>query len=309
MLYKEILRLFDLLDRPDASAREVLDMFSPYQVDCSFDVVKGEKGTTEFVTITIPGCNGRLRGGSNPTLGIIGRLGGIGARPNAIGFVSDGDGALAALAAALKLSCMKWYGDCLEGDVIVTTHIDPDAPVRPHDPVPFMGSAVSSGDVNRLEIKEGMDAVLSIDTTKGNEIVNHRGIAITPTIKDGTILPVSNDLLKICSIVSGEPAFVLPVSQYDLTPYGNGLHHINSILQPSVATSSPMIGVAITTASVVAGCATGASHIEDIEIAARFAVEVAKSFTSKKCTFYDEREYADYLKLYGNMNKRFQSMC
>ncbi|WP_254171499.1 DUF1177 family protein, partial [Clostridioides difficile] len=38
-----------------------------------------------------------------PTLGILGRLGGIGARPEVIGFVSDGDGALVAIAVAAKL--------------------------------------------------------------------------------------------------------------------------------------------------------------------------------------------------------------
>ncbi|MGO0916215.1 DUF1177 family protein, partial [Clostridioides difficile] len=42
----------------------------------------------------IPGKNGKLKGGDAPTLGILGRLGGIGARPEVIGFVSDGDGAL-----------------------------------------------------------------------------------------------------------------------------------------------------------------------------------------------------------------------
>ena len=30
-----------------------------------------------------------------------------------------------------------------------------------------------------------MDVVLSIDATKGNRLVNHKGIAITPTVKDG----------------------------------------------------------------------------------------------------------------------------
>ncbi|MEE2046078.1 DUF1177 family protein [Nocardiopsis tropica] len=42
--------------------------------------------------MTIPGTDGASSGGSAPTLGILGRLGGLGARPEQIGFVSDGDG-------------------------------------------------------------------------------------------------------------------------------------------------------------------------------------------------------------------------
>ena len=66
-----------------------------------------------------------------PTIGLLGRLGGLGARPEVTGFVSDGDGALAALSAAAKLLDMQKNGDYLEGDVIISTHICPDAPTRP----------------------------------------------------------------------------------------------------------------------------------------------------------------------------------
>ncbi|MEX0633482.1 DUF1177 domain-containing protein [Serratia ureilytica] len=41
--------------------------------------------------------------------------GGIGARPTRIGLVSDGDGAIAAIAAALKLAEMQRKGDTLPG--------------------------------------------------------------------------------------------------------------------------------------------------------------------------------------------------
>ena len=54
--------------------------------------------------------------------------------------MSDGDGAIAAIAAALKLAEMQRH-DTLPGDVIVTTHICPNAPTRPHDPVDFNGFA------------------------------------------------------------------------------------------------------------------------------------------------------------------------
>ena len=66
----------------------------------------------------IPGHDGRSSGGQSPTLGVIGRLGGLGARPARIGFVSDGDGALVALAVAAKLGSMRQAEDRLPGDVL-----------------------------------------------------------------------------------------------------------------------------------------------------------------------------------------------
>lgn len=59
-----------------------------------------------------------------------------------IGLVSDADGAITAIAVALKLADMRRNGDILDGDVIIATHICPNAPTQPHDPVPFMGSPV-----------------------------------------------------------------------------------------------------------------------------------------------------------------------
>jgi hypothetical protein len=51
----------------------------------------------------------------------------------------------------------------------------------------------------------------------------------------------------------------------------------------------------------VPGCATGASHLVDIETAARFCIEVAKAFGQGKCQFYDEQEFSRITKLYGSM--------
>ena len=107
-------------------------------------------------------------------MGILGRLGGLGARPERIGFVSDGDGALIALAVAAKLLDMQKKGDYLDGDVVISTHICPDAPTKPHKPVAFMGSPVEMSQVNKEEVDGELDAILSVDTTKGNRIINHR---------------------------------------------------------------------------------------------------------------------------------------
>ena len=67
-----------------------------------------------------------------------------------------------------------------------------------------------------------------------------------------------------------------------------------------------MIGVAVTTELPVAGCATGASHFVDVEETARFVLEVAKAFCNKKCSFYDEDEFALLVNKYGTM-EHFQT--
>ena len=119
-----------------------------------------------MLKVRIPGTKGKTNGGTAPTIGLLGRLGGLGARPERIGFVSDGDGALAAVALAAKLLDMQNKGDYLDGDVFISTHICPDAPTAPHDPVPFMGSPVEMAQVNAEELTPELDAVLSVDTTK-----------------------------------------------------------------------------------------------------------------------------------------------
>ena len=121
------------------------------------------------------------------------------------------------------------------------------------------------------------------------------------TVKDGYILKVSEDLLSIMEITTGQLPKVFALSMQDITPYGNNLYHLNSILQPATATTAPVVGVAITTETAVPGCATGATNMLSIDEAARFILEVAKAYTKGECSFYDEKEYAHLHKLYGSM--------
>ncbi|MFM9280577.1 DUF1177 domain-containing protein [Paenibacillus jiagnxiensis] len=302
MTLKQTLIAIDELDNGSVNGEQVKKLFSSYP-DVTFTVTKvtGEKGSTDFIKILIPGTNGKSSGGDAPTFGIVGRLGGIGARPSRIGLVSDADGAVAAVASALKLADMQTKGDKLKGDVIVTTHICPDAPTRPHEPVDFMDSPVDILAMNTHEVVPEMDAILSIDTTKGNRVINHKGIAISPTVKEGYILRVSEDLLRIMEMATGKFAVTFPITMQDITPYGNDLYHINSILQPAVATDAPVVGVAVTAQSIVPGCGTGASHEVDIADAVRFAVEVAKETTNGTCAFYDAAEFDRITSLYGSM--------
>lgn len=302
MSFRAVMDLYDLLDDIHVDGQQVVEYLKQQGAQTvAFERVEGEKGSADFMRIVIPGTHGKHCGGSAPTLGIIGRLGGLGARPQRLGFTSDGDGALAALAAAAKLARMQHRGDQLYGDVIITTQICPTAPTRAHEPVPFMDSPVSSEISNRYEVDGAMDAILCIDTTKGNRIVNRRGFAITPTVCNGWILKTSEDLLSIMSSSTGDLPSVLPITMQDITPYGNGVYHLNSILQPSVATDKPCVGVAITTVTGVAGCATGASHLPDIDEAVRFVIEVAKEFTQGHCDFLDAEEFERIQSLYGSM--------
>ncbi|ASN07289.1 DUF1177 domain-containing protein [Virgibacillus necropolis] len=305
MSLKYVMEVYEMLDSIHVSGEDVKKYLSNLSNIGNIDVqtVEGEKGTTDFIKITIPGNSGKLQGGNAPTLGVIGRLGGIGARPEMKGFVSDGDGALSCIASAAKLLAMIGNGDSLRGDVILTTHICPTAPTLPHDPVPFMNSPVDILTMNQHEVTEDMDAILSIDTTKGNNITNHKGFAITPTVKEGYILKLSDDLLHIYSQSAGIPPVTMPITMQDITPYGNGLHHINSILQPSVATEKPVVGVAITTETAVAGCSTGATHLVDVEQVVRFVIEVTKLFGENKCSFFDKKEFTHLESLYGKMTQ------
>lgn len=314
-MLRHVLEVLDLLDSPTVDGPRTLAMLervlsAPDASDPSADTirpalettrVRGERGSTDFLSVTVPGLRGRTAGGDAPTLGIIGRLGGIGARPEVVGYVSDGDGAAAALSAAASLLRMWSRGDRLEGDVIVSTHVCPDAPTLPHDPVPFMDSPVDIATMNRHEVRPEMDAVISIDTTKGNRLINHRGIALSPPVRQGYILPLPDDLLRIQEIVTGGPAVTFPLTTQDITPYGNGLRHINSILQPATATDAPVVGLAITSAAVVPGSASGASHEVDIALAARFAVEVAKEFGSGTAALHDSAEFERVREIYGSL--------
>lgn len=304
MLIKQVMEAFELLDDSRVNGQAVKTYLQGIRADADVSVneLVGAKGKTDMIKIRIPGTKGKAAGGTAPTIGLLGRLGGIGARPEMTGFVSDGDGALVAVALAAKLLDMQNKGDFLEGDVFLSTHICPDAPTSPHFPVPFMGSPVNMAQVNAEEVTPELDAILSVDTTKGNRIINSRGFAISPTVKQGYILRTSEDLLDIMQTTTGELPKVFALTTQDITPYGNDLYHLNSILQPATATDAPVVGVAITAQTMVAGCATGASHFGDCEEAARFMLEVAKRFGQGTCQLYDKEEWAKIQQKYGDMS-------
>ncbi len=304
MALKQVMNVIELLDSAHVSGSEVGALLSArgwtrWQVE----TISGPRGSTDFLTITLPGTAGKRSGGQAPTLGIIGRLGSLGARPQLIGLVSDADGAIVAIATALKLIAMEQRGDQLVGDVIVATHVSPQSPI-PTQPgargIRMMGSPVDGREIAERESQIEADAILSVDATKANRIINHRGFAISPTVKEGYILRPSDDLLDIMEQVTGRPPVVLPLATQDITPTRE-LRHINSVMMPAARTTAPVVGVAITAETLVHGVATGANQPLDLESATRFCIEVAKAFGQGKCQFYDPAEFDKLVSLYGPM--------
>jgi len=304
---KYVLEIIELLDDARVNGYIVKDWFISKGLDSKLIDVKrieNSKGQTDFIKIVIPGLRGKHVGHINsaPTLGVIGRLGGIGARPTVIGMVSDADGAIVALASAYKLLKMSMKGDRILGDVIVTTHICPNAPTKSYKPVPMMDTPVDIFKLLKLEVDSRADAILSIDATKANWVIKHIGFAITPTVKEGWILKVSPDLINIYIRVTGEPPVIVPITMQDILPYTTPVYHINSMMQPWIYTKAPVVGVAITAKMAIPGSASGATNIWALEQATRFVVEVAKDFTAGKAKFYDEDEWRKIIEIHGNIS-------
>jgi len=301
-MLKYVIQAFDILSHAEVTGESVATVAKDLgvrrvEVKAVEDIVP-----TQFIKVTVPGTDGKSKGGTAPTLGVVGNLGGLGARPEFPGLVSDADGAIVAVAVLLKLISLQECGDFLAGDVIVTTHICPNAPTVPHDPVPFMGNPTHKA-ITKTEnyVDSDMDAILHVETSRGNRIINWRGFAITPTIKECYILKVSNDMLDIMQNVTGELPRVVPITTQDVTPMDNGLYHTNGLAQETVISDAPIVGVAITSTVPVPGCAPGANQPVDIELASRFVIEVANAFTGGRCKFYDEEEFNELLNLYGSM--------
>lgn len=302
-MLREVIEIEDLLDDPSINGERVAEYLRANgALNIETTKIEDNIGSTNIIKIKIPGANGLLNGGTSATLGVIGTLAGLGARPVVKGIVSDADGAIAALSLALKLLRINKKKEILEGDVVISTHICASAPTEPHEPLPFVGSPVGTKYLMSQLIDRESEAVLSIDTTKGNRVINYKGICISPTVKEGYILKVSDDLLDIMQNATGRLPFVFSITMQDITPYENGLYHLNTIMQPSTVTTAPVVGVAITTEAGVPGCATGANHLLDISMAAQFSLEVAKLFTEGKCNFYDKEEFDKITHKYGKFN-------
>ncbi|MFO7942105.1 MAG: DUF1177 family protein, partial [Bacillota bacterium] len=112
MILRHVLDIADLLDGASVDGDQVRSHFSNRGLQTvEVETVRGEEGSTDFVRLTLVGSEAASRGGDAPTLGVVGRLGGVGARPAQIGLVSDAHGAICALIVASKLLSMQKAGE------------------------------------------------------------------------------------------------------------------------------------------------------------------------------------------------------
>ena len=87
MLIKQVIEAFELLDSSTVSGADAvsyLESIHPEADAWTYPLAgTGEKAgkSTDMVKVRIPGSRGKSRGGDAPTIGLLGRLGGIGARP------------------------------------------------------------------------------------------------------------------------------------------------------------------------------------------------------------------------------------
>ena len=80
MSIKYVMESYELLDSPSASGEAVRNAL--IDVGCEartieVRTVEGPKGHTDFVKVWFHGRKGKHGGGTAPTLGIVGRLGGV----------------------------------------------------------------------------------------------------------------------------------------------------------------------------------------------------------------------------------------
>ena len=97
---------------------------------------------------------------------------------------------------------------------------------------------------------------------------------------------------------------MFPLATQDITPYGNDVHHLNSVLQPCTAPTAPVVGVAITAETMVQD-APQAAHAADLEEAARFMLEVAKAFGRGQCSYDKGVNMQDYRSFW----RRYEAVC
>jgi hypothetical protein len=302
-MLKLIAEVVDLLSGADVTGDAVATWLRTFGADVSVVPMTGATGHTDLVRAVIAGTDGVRAGGDAPTLGIIGRLGGIGVRPARLGLVSDADGAIVAIGVAAALARMRARGDRLRSDVLVRTHVSPASPIVPHEPAPFVDVPVDRLELARAEVDAEMAAILSIDATRANRIVKARGFAITGAVKDGYVLRPTVPMLDIFERVAGHAPLIVPLFTQDITPPGNGVHRINSIMQPATLTSAPVVGVALLSPVVTGGASTGVTDEHDLAMAARFVLEVAKEHASGALPFYYEDEFARLVELYGPLTR------
>ena len=303
-MLRECLEITELLSDPAAGGREVVSLF-PAGTVLTRTPVATPGDAFDFIRVEIPGHDGKHAGGGAPTLGLLGQLGGLRV-PGIPGLASEADGALVALAVALRMARQHEAHETFVGDVIGTTHVCQQAVLEPRDPYPFVMPPVPFRRLLDYHIDPAMDAILTTETARGNRFVCHKGFAITQPVKEGLVLPGSPDLLRIMEHVTGAPPVLYPILMQDLTPWDNGVYHSTLLVAPVTVCNLPVVGVGLTSGAAPTGYATNVADIADLDAAARFCLAVADQFGAGTCHFYDPEEFEQLSQLYGTPGEKFR---
>lgn len=303
MSFKSAMKAYEVLDSAYVTGEQVVKMFLEAGADeASFEHLEGN-GFTDIVRVFLKGKKGRSSGGTAPTLDLSASLIGVGARPATSGILGDGDGAVVVCAAGLKFLDMKKKGDQLEGDVVILMNVTAAAPTSEsegHAP-PGIGCPVNFWLMKSKFIDKTADAILDVNVTRSDRYCKKKGFAITPTVKEGWLLKISEDALDVMERVTGEMPAIMPLTMQELMPTRNGISYLNDIGALPYGLDSPCIGVALTQSIPVDPSGPGMTCLPEIEPAIRYCVEVAKDFGKDRFDFYDKEEFEKIVKLYGPM--------
>lgn len=304
-MLEQLSKAFNSCDMPEVNGTRLVEYLNSLGA-CEVQVldVCGLNRTYKTLKVTISGTHGAISGGNSPTLGIIGQCGGQSLSQKTKEHIPDYIGTNVVLFAAARILKMIKSGNTLRGDVILSVQISSDSPAS----VTSKCKEPCKKALTHSEVSLLMDAVISIGSYRGGKIGNSKGIAISPTVKEGYILKTSDDLWNLAKRKMGVSPMGLPLSQQDIIPFEKGLPQAHTILQPSTATSAPVIGIAIQN-EMISGKRIDTSLLEKIEISehiiesmGHFLVDVATAFTNNECSFFDEQEYTLLRTSYGDMS-------
>lgn len=294
-MLKQGIEVLDLLTSAEVNGTMLVEYLNSLgsceaQVEC----VCGLNGSYKTLKVTITGTDGAISGGGSPTLGFVGQVGDQASSQSKNERIPDYIGTSIVLLTATKILQMNKSGNALRGDVILSAQISSNTATSEN-------TTLQKEVPTHTEVSQFMDAVISIGSYKREKVGYHKGIAISPTVKEGYILKLSDDLWALAKKNTDVLPISLPLSQQDIIPRETGLPQAHTILQPSRATSAPVVGIGIQNEKA-SGQGLETCFSERIESTGRFLATVATAFTNGECSFFDEQEFTLLRTSYGDMS-------
>ena len=286
MYFNRVLEIQDLLTGGNVQGQQVADYLnniyqSPPSTTTTYTQVSSAPDQQSDVVTTQIASNA-----PSPGLMAVGQGNAI-ANQGAYHIASDADGIICALVVAAELLKMTGNGLSLNKSITISTHIRYAA-----------NDMDISDDLDVLISQQQttgrmFDGILTVRALKDNSRTNFRGFGISPTVKEGWILPMSGDLFRLAGETSGELPQMLPITMYDITRGNNNVPlRANNLLTPNIFTDKPVVGIGISTQTKPPRQRANASHFVDIEETVRFIVEAALAYDRNALTLYDAGMFA-----------------